>query len=83
MCKIGSLPLIYVQERTGCPMLANTSFNVRGEPIVCSPQDALHCFLATDMDALVLEDFLVRKPDRDESRSAEMRVRHLARFPGD
>ena len=40
---------------TGCPVLVNTSFNVRGEPIVCTPQDAYRCFLATDMDALVLE----------------------------
>ena len=41
---------------TGCPVLVNTSFNVRGEPIVCTPQDAYRCFLATDMDVLVLED---------------------------
>src|SRR4030095_4714780 len=41
---------------TGCPVLVNTSFNVRGEPIVCTPQDAYRCFLGTDMDALVLED---------------------------
>ena len=43
-------------EQTGCPVLVNTSFNVRGEPIVCTPQDAYRCFMATDMDALVLED---------------------------
>ena len=43
-------------ERTGCPVLVNTSFNVRGEPIVCTPQEAYRCFRATDMDALVLED---------------------------
>lgn len=47
------------EERTGCPVLVNTSFNVRGEPIVCSPEDALACFSATGLDALVLEDFLV------------------------
>jgi carbamoyltransferase len=50
-------------ERTGCPMLVNTSFNIRGEPLVCTPQEALHCFLMTDMDALVLEDVLIRKTD--------------------
>src|SRR6202035_3536214 len=47
------------RRRTGCPLLVNTSFNVRGEPIVASPVDALLCFAATDIDALVLEDFLV------------------------
>ena len=71
------------QERTGCPMLANTSFNVRGEPIVCTPLDALHCFQATDMDALVLGDFLVRKQERHKSKSAERQARHLARFSPD
>jgi carbamoyltransferase len=55
--------------RTGCPMLVNTSFNVRGEPIVCSPLDALRCFRATDMDTLVLEDRIVRKePGRGADR---------------
>ena len=44
---------------TGCPVLVNTSFNVRGEPIVCTPEDAYRCFLATDMDVLVLEDVVV------------------------
>ena len=48
-------------DRTGCPVLANTSFNVRGEPIVCSPADAYACFLATGMDVLVLEDCLLEK----------------------
>ncbi len=43
-------------ELTGCPVLVNTSFNVRGEPIVCTPEDAYRCFLGTEMDALVLED---------------------------
>ena len=44
-------------------MLVNTSFNVRGEPIVCTPEDAYRCFLATEMDALVLEDVIVLKKD--------------------
>ena len=43
-------------RETGCPVVVNTSFNVRGEPIVCTPEDAYRCFLATEMDALVLED---------------------------
>jgi carbamoyltransferase len=48
-------------RRTGCPVLINTSFNVRSEPIVCTPADALQCFLATGMDALVMGDFLLLK----------------------
>lgn len=48
-------------ELTGCPVLVNTSFNVRGEPIVCTPEDAVRCFLATEMDALVLEDCVLHK----------------------
>ena len=51
------------QGLTGCPVLVNTSFNVRGEPIVCTPQEAFRCFLATDMDALVLEDFVLHKDE--------------------
>ncbi len=50
------------RRRTGCPLLVNTSFNVRGEPIVASPVDALSCMGVSGIDALVLEDFLI---DRD------------------
>jgi carbamoyltransferase len=46
---------------TGCPLLVNTSFNVRGEPLVCTPQDAYQCFMRTEMDYLVLENFLLSK----------------------
>jgi carbamoyltransferase len=48
-------------DHTGCPVVVNTSFNIRGEPIVCTPADAVRCFLATDMDALVLENRLLLK----------------------
>ncbi len=48
-------------ERTGCPVVVNTSFNIRGEPIVCTPADAYRCFMATDMDCLVLENHLLIK----------------------
>jgi carbamoyltransferase len=48
-------------ERTGCPVMVNTSFNVRGEPIVCTPEDAYYCFLATEMDVLVIENYLLIK----------------------
>jgi carbamoyltransferase len=50
--------------RTGCPVLVNTSFNIRGEPIVCSPQDAYRCFLGTHMDALVLGNLLLLKEEQ-------------------
>lgn len=50
-------------DRTGCPVIINTSFNVRGEPIVCTPQDAIRCFLATDMDYLAIGSYLVAKKD--------------------
>jgi len=56
-------------RRTGCPVIVNTSFNVRGEPIVCSPQDAYRCFMRTNMDVLVLENFILERtaqPTREE-----------------
>lgn len=52
------------EEITGCPVVVNTSFNVRGEPIVCTPQDAYRCFMRTEIDLLVLEDFLLWKTDQ-------------------
>ena len=52
------------EERTGCPVLVNTSFNVRGEPIVGSPEDAYRCFMRTEMDYLVIEDFLLDKREQ-------------------
>ena len=51
------------ERRTGVPLLVNTSFNVRGEPIVCTPDDAIRCFLGTEMDALAMGDFVVYKAD--------------------
>jgi carbamoyltransferase len=48
-------------ELTGCPVIVNTSFNIRGEPIVCTPEDAFRCFMATDIDCLVLEHYLLMK----------------------
>ena len=52
---------------TGVPILVNTSFNIRGEPIVCSPQDAINCFLGTELDLLVLENFIIYKKEQDKS----------------
>ena len=48
-------------RRTGCPVIVNTSFNVRGEPIVGTPEDAFRCFMRTEMDALVVGSFVLRK----------------------
>ena len=48
-------------ELTGCPVIVNTSFNVRGEPIVCTPEDAYRCFMRTEMDCLVLENIILYK----------------------
>ena len=53
-------------ERTGCPILINTSFNVRGEPIVCTPEDAYLCFMRTQMDVLVLGNLILLKEDQPE-----------------
>jgi len=50
---------------TGCPILLNTSFNVRGEPIVCSPEDALKCFITTEIDFLVLQDFIICRTENE------------------
>ena len=49
------------KELTGCPVLVNTSFNIRGEPIVCTPENACNCFLHTDMDILVMENCVLKK----------------------
>ncbi len=51
-------------QQTGCPVVVNTSFNVRGEPIVCSPQDAYRCFMRTEMDTLVMEDCILYKNEQ-------------------
>ena len=52
-------------KKTGCPILVNTSFNVRGEPIVCSPEDAYKCFMGTNLDLLVCENVVALKEDQD------------------
>ena len=57
-------------EKTGCPVLINTSFNVRGEPIVCTPEEAFRCFMSTHMDVLVLENALLLKDNQPESLKA-------------
>ena len=68
--------------KTGCPALINTSFNVRGEPIVCTPEDAYRCFMATNMDVLVVENFVLIKGAQPRATSHAMDA-HLARFDPD
>ncbi|HVS04381.1 MAG TPA: carbamoyltransferase [Thermoanaerobaculia bacterium] len=67
------------EERTGCGVLINTSFNVRGEPIVCTPEEAYRCFLATDIDALVLGDFVLVADEQSGATRVE-REEYLAQF---
>ena len=52
------------KKLTGCPTIVNTSFNVRGEPIVCNPQDAYRCFMRTEMDVLVLQNQILIKSEQ-------------------
>jgi carbamoyltransferase len=66
-------------QRTGCPVLVNTSFNVRGEPIVCTPDDAFRCFMATGMDVLVLEDAVLLKAEQGGASPLELE-RYLGEF---
>ena len=56
------------KEKTGCPVLINTSFNVRGEPIVNTPRDAYHCFMGTNMDVLVIDNFVLRKSEQPHAQ---------------
>ena len=59
------------KTRTGCPVLVNTSFNVRGEPIVCTPEDALRCFMGTGIELLAIGNCLLRKEQQDASLHAD------------
>ena len=55
------------KEKTGCPIVVNTSFNVRGEPIVCSPTDAFRCFMGTELDVLAVGNYILYKEEQDET----------------
>ncbi len=67
------------KRQTGCGVIINTSFNIRGEPIVCTPQDACRCFLATDMDMLVLENCLLYKHEQPR-QNAQARKEYIDSF---
>jgi carbamoyltransferase len=70
------------ESATGCPVLINTSFNVRGEPIVCSPEDAYRCFVNTEMDVLVLENCLLVKEEQTGAKRRRLED-YLSQFPLD
>jgi carbamoyltransferase len=59
-------------EKNGCPVIINTSFNIRGEPIVCRPEDAYNCFMATNMDVLVMENQLLYKQEQPQAKQHEI-----------
>jgi len=67
------------KEKTGCPIIINTSFNIRGEPIVCLPEHAYRCFMATNMDVLVMENQLLYKEEQPQAKQHEI-DRYKARF---
>jgi carbamoyltransferase len=67
-------------EKTGCPVMINTSFNVRSEPIVCTPEDAFRCFQMTDMDVLVIGHHVIRKTQQANQMNEDQREEHLKQF---
>lgn len=64
------------KHRTGCPVIVNTSFNVRGEPIVCTPEDAFRCFMGTDLDMLVVGDAVLRKVRQDPNLAEDYKNKY-------
>ncbi len=64
------------KEKTGCPLIVNTSFNVRGEPIICTPTDAFKCFMGTELDILAVGNYLLFKDEQDKS----LRDNYLERY---
>ena len=63
------------KKNTNCSVLVNTSFNVRGEPIVCSVEDAFNCFMGTNLDILAIEDFILFKDHQDKSLISDYKNR--------
>ncbi|MDQ2089957.1 carbamoyltransferase family protein [Marimonas arenosa] len=64
------------KKRTGCPLVVNTSFNVRGEPIVCTPEDAFRCFMGTDIEVLVVGNCVLRKEQQDQSLAEDYKNKY-------
>lgn len=67
------------KEKTGCPLVVNTSFNVRGEPIVCTPTDAFECFMGTELDILAVGNFLLVKEEQDQ----DLKISYVGRYEMD
>jgi carbamoyltransferase len=67
--------LVRFKELTGCPVIVNTSFNVRGEPIVCTPEDAFRCFMGSEVEVLVVENCLLRKEAQDPALKLDYKDR--------
>jgi carbamoyltransferase len=61
------------EEQTGCAVLLNTSFNVRGEPIICTPDDAYRCFMRTEMDVLVIGNYVFDKALQSQAKAEALR----------
>jgi carbamoyltransferase len=64
------------KQKTGCPVIVNTSFNVRGEPIVCTPEDAFHCFMGTEIEWLAVGNSVLRK----EAQNAELAQNYMEKY---
>jgi len=64
------------KEKTGCPLVVNTSFNVRGEPIICTPTDAFKCFMGTELDVLAVGNYLLVKEEQDEALKENYEARY-------
>ena len=64
------------EELTGCPVLINTSFNVRGEPIVCSPLDAFNCLMGTNLDYLIIENYILRRKDQNKELIQDYKTKY-------
>ena len=64
------------KEKTGCPLVVNTSFNVRGEPIICTPTDAFKCFMGTEMDVLAVGNYVLYKEQQDEALKKNYKERY-------
>jgi carbamoyltransferase len=72
--------LTHFHKQTGCPVMINTSFNIRSEPIVCTPDDAYRCFMMTNMDVLVMGPYILHKEQQARQIDEAERQAHLAQF---
>ena len=63
-------------EKTGCPIIVNTSFNIRGEPIVCNPTDAFNCFMGTNLDVLAVGNYLMLKEEQNTNLKSDYKNKY-------